>query len=92
MTVFDSVGNSIKQFARDHSGAPRVRNGDKVYDPVDHYVKHPLDDTGEGLKQGAEYVWDKSGAGDLAELLKEIPLLILVAGGLFIVNEVLSIV
>jgi hypothetical protein len=81
----------FNDFVRQLTGVPLVKNGDKTYDPVQHFENHPIDDTGKGLKSGGEYVWDKSGANDLAELLKEIPLLILVGGGLFIVNEVLSI-
>jgi hypothetical protein len=71
--------------------AVHLNNTDVFGRALGGYVRHPstlANDFGNGLKDD----WDNSGLGDILDILKAIPLFLVVGGGLFLVNELVGLV
>jgi hypothetical protein len=56
------------------------------------FASHPASSLYHGTKDGLGDAWDKSGLGDITDILKAIPLFLVVGGGLFLVNELVDLV
>jgi hypothetical protein len=71
--------------------AVHLNNTDVFGHALGGYVRHPSQlatDFGNDLKDD----WNNSPLGDITDILKAIPLFLVVGGGLFLVNEIVGLV
>ena len=59
---------------------------------ADQFAANPASSIYHGTKDGLGDAFDKTGLGDLTDIIKAIPLFLVVGGGLFLVNEVVGLI
>jgi hypothetical protein len=74
----------------DHTlGVPDVKGQPSA---ADQFAANPASSIYHGTKDGLGDAFDKTGLGDLTDIIKAIPLFLVVGGGLFLVNEVVGLI